>query len=54
MSSTDSIISASTCWPPGATGANVTPQLPSTTEVTPCHEAEVPSGSQANWASRWV
>ena len=36
------------------TGANVTPQLPSTTLVTPCQHDDVGSGSHASWASRWV
>ena len=54
MSSTDSIISARNSAPPSATGAKVTPQLPSTTEVTPCQHDELAIGSQASWASRWV
>ena len=36
------------------TGAKVTPQLPSTTEVTPCQHDDEPIGSHASWASRWV
>ena len=36
MSSTPSISSMSSCSPPGRTGANPTPQLPTTTVVTPC------------------
>ncbi len=54
MSSTDSIISASSSRSPGLQGANVTPQLPSTTEVTPCQHDDDPIGSQASCASRWV
>ena len=38
MSSTDSISAASHDSWPGRTGANVTPQLPSTTDVTPCQQ----------------
>ena len=44
MSSTDSINSASQRSWPLRTGANATPQLPSTTEVTPCQHDEVASG----------
>ena len=36
MSSTDSISSARYSRSSGLHGANVTPQLPSTTDVTPC------------------
>ena len=54
MSSTDSISSASHDSWPGRTGANVTPQLPSTTDVTPCQHDDVASGSHASCASRWV
>ena len=39
---------------PAGTGANVTPQLPSTTDVTPCQHDDVASGSHASCASRWV
>ena len=53
MSSTDSIISASSSRSASLHGANVTPQLPSTTEVTPCQHDDEPIGSQASWASRW-
>jgi len=52
MSSTLSIISARNTLSSGLTGANVTPQLPINTVVTPCHELEVISGFQATWASR--
>ena len=38
----------------GRHGANVTPQLPSTTLVTPCQHLDVAIGSHASWASRWV
>ena len=38
----------------GRHGANVTPQLPITTDVTPCQHDDVPIGSQASCASRWV
>ena len=44
---------ASDSWP-GRTGANVTPQLPSTTDVTPCQHDDVASGSHASCASRCV
>ena len=54
MSSTDSIISASSSRSASLHGANVTPQLPSTTEVTPCQHDDEPIGSQASCASRWV
>jgi hypothetical protein len=52
MSSTLSIISARYARSSGRHGANVTPQLPSTTLVTPCQQLDVAIGSQANWASR--
>ncbi len=35
----------------GRHGAMPTPQLPITTEVTPCHDDGVISGSQQIWAS---
>ena len=35
-------------------GAKVTPQLPITTDVTPCQHDERASGSQPICASRWV
>ena len=54
MSSTDSIISASSSRSASLHGAKVTPQLPSTTDVTPCQHDDEPIGSQASWASRWV
>ncbi|MEZ5261793.1 MAG: hypothetical protein R2755_08450 [Acidimicrobiales bacterium] len=38
----------------GAAGARVNPQLPMTTLVTPCQHDDVPSASQAIWASMWV
>ena len=44
MSSTDSISAASHAPVAGRTGANVTPQLPSTTEVTPCQHDDVRVG----------
>ena len=53
MSSTDSISPASTSAWPGRTGAKVMPQLPITTEVTPCQHDDDISGSQPIWASRW-
>ncbi len=53
-SSTLSIISARNTRSSGATGANVTPQLPMSTVVTPCHELEVINGSHATCASRCV
>ena len=54
MSSTDSIISARYSRSSGRTGANVTPQLPMTTDVTPCQHDELSSGSQPICASRCV
>ena len=39
---------------PGNDGASVKPQLPITTEVTPCQHELLPSGSQNSWASMWV
>ena len=54
MSSTDSISLASSSWSVGLTGAKVTPQLPTTTEVTPCQHDELQGASQATWASRWL
>ena len=53
-SSTLSIISARNRRFSAFTGANVTPQLPISTVVTPCHELEVSRGSHPTWASRWV
>src|SRR5262249_61484053 len=38
----------------GLHGANVTPQLPRTTDVTPCQHDDDATGSQPTWASRWV
>ena len=35
----------------GRQGATPTPQLPITTEVMPCHDEQVRSGSQATCAS---
>ena len=35
----------------GLHGAIPTPQLPITTEVTPCHDDDVMRGSQQIWAS---
>ena len=54
MSSTDSMSLASSSWSVGLTGAKVTPQLPTTTEVTPCQHDELQGASQATWASRWL
>src|SRR3989442_16041073 len=54
MSSTDSIILARYSRSSGLHGANVTPQLPSTTDVTPCQHDDDAIGSHASWASRWV
>ena len=54
MSSTLSIIAASVARSSGRHGANVTPQLPITTLVTPCQQLDVPIGSHAIWASRCV
>ena len=52
MSSTDSISLARNSRSSGLQGAKVTPQLPITTEVTPCQHGEVASGSQQICASR--
>jgi hypothetical protein len=38
----------------GLQGASAKPQLLMTTEVTPCQHEQLPSGSQATWASMWV
>src|SRR5262245_66589176 len=54
MSSTDSISSARYSRSSDLHGANVTPQLPSTTDVTPCQHDDDATGSQPTWASRWV
>src|SRR4051794_19689528 len=54
MSSTDSMSSARYSRSSGLHGANVTPQLPSTTDVTPCQHDDDATGSQPTWASRWV
>ena len=48
MSSTDSITSAMYSMSSVFTGANVTPQLPITTEVTPCQHELEPMGSHAS------
>ena len=53
MSSTDSIAWARTSAAPGRTGANVMPQLPITTDVTPCQHDDDISGSHPICASRW-
>ncbi len=52
MSSTDSIRRARNSRSSGLQGAKVTPQLPITTEVTPCQHGDVASGSQEICASR--
>ena len=54
MSSTDSMALAKNSASPSFTGANVIPQLPITTDVTPCQQVDVPIGSHANCASRCV
>ena len=54
MSSTDSIRRARNSRSSGLQGAKVTPQLPITTEVTPCQHGDVASGSQEICASRCV
>jgi len=54
MSSTDSISSARYSRSPGAQGANVTPQFPITTLVTPCQQLLEAIGSHDSCASRWV
>src|SRR6266851_1127917 len=38
----------------GLHGARAKPQLLITTDVTPCQHEQLPSGSQAIWASMWV
>ncbi len=42
---------AAISWTSGLHGAIPTPQLPITTEVTPCHEEQLSSGSQQICAS---
>ena len=42
------------CGRRSCTGAKVTPQLPMTTDVTPCQHDDEPIGSHANCASRCV
>src|SRR3569833_1480119 len=54
MSSTVSIMPASSSLSVGRTGAKVTPQLPSSAVVTPCQLTGVQLGSQPICASRWV
>ena len=51
MSSTPSINSINQSWRSGAAGAKPTPQLPMTTDVTPCHEDGVRYGSHDACAS---
>ena len=38
----------------GLQGASAKPQLPITTEVTPCQHEQLPIGSHATCASMWV
>jgi hypothetical protein len=54
MSSTDSIRRAKYSRSSGRQGAKPTPQLPITTDVTPCQHGEETIGSQKTCASRWV
>ena len=54
MSSTASRHSANHSLASGLHGASAKPQLPITTVVTPCQHEQLPSGSQATWASMWV
>ena len=54
MSSTASRHSAYHSRSPGLQGASAKPQLPMMTLVTPCQQAQLPSGSQATCASMWV
>src|SRR5260370_21257697 len=54
MSSTDSMSSERYSRSSGLHGANVTPQLPSTTDVTPCQHDDDATGSHPTWASRRV
>ena len=51
MSSTPSMSSTSSCSPPGCTGANPTPQLPTTTVVTPCQHDGPSCESHVAWPS---
>ena len=51
MSSTPSISSMSSVWPPGRTGAKPTPQLPRIAVVTPCQHDGVRSSSHVTWPS---
>ena len=56
MSSTPSSmpISQSCCSAVGLAGANPTPQLPITTDVTPWMLDGASSGSHVAWPSKWV
>ena len=51
MTSVRTIVSIERSRNSGFTGAKPNPQLPSTTEVMPCHEEVVQYGSQRIWAS---
>ncbi len=54
MSSTPSIRPISQSWRSGRAGAKPTPQLPMTTEVTPCQALGASTSSQVAWPSKWV
>ncbi len=51
IASTAVIVSIERSRSSGRTGAKPKPQLPVTTEVTPCHPDVVRYGSQKTWAS---
>ena len=51
MSSTPSISSMSRSWSAGCTGAKPTPQLPTTTVVTPCHDDGIMRSPHDAWPS---
>ena len=54
MSSARSRLRTTRCRCEARAGASVNPQLPMITEVTPCQQEQVPSGSHSTWASMWV
>ena len=51
MASVRAIVSIDRSRKSGLQGAKPNPQLPSTTEVTPCQPEIVHHGSQRTWAS---
>src|SRR6516165_5888923 len=54
MSSARSMLRMARSCVAAGVGARVKPQLPMTHVVTPCKDAQLPSGSQKIWASKWV